>query len=109
MAGTAYHAEPAGIRVDALSTSADAGVPGAAVRSLDEVADDEQLPHRPIITSTTVGESSHRVISASHAASPGAPRVQRPPPRLGEHTGEVLREIGYSDPEIDALREQNIV
>jgi crotonobetainyl-CoA:carnitine CoA-transferase CaiB-like acyl-CoA transferase len=30
-------------------------------------------------------------------------------PALGEHTDEILREVGYSDAEISALREQKIV
>jgi crotonobetainyl-CoA:carnitine CoA-transferase CaiB-like acyl-CoA transferase len=30
-------------------------------------------------------------------------RVQRPPPLLGEHTDEVLREAGYSDQELEEL------
>jgi crotonobetainyl-CoA:carnitine CoA-transferase CaiB-like acyl-CoA transferase len=30
-------------------------------------------------------------------------RVERPAPRLGEHTREVLREYGYADAEIDQL------
>jgi crotonobetainyl-CoA:carnitine CoA-transferase CaiB-like acyl-CoA transferase len=32
-----------------------------------------------------------------------------PPPRLGEHSAAVLRELGYDDNEIDALAAQRII
>jgi formyl-CoA transferase len=39
--------------------------------------------------------------------TPGA--IRTPAPRLGEHTDEVLREIGYGDAEISRLREASVV
>ena len=36
-------------------------------------------------------------------------RIERRPPRLGEHTDEVLREIDYAPERIARLREQGIV
>jgi crotonobetainyl-CoA:carnitine CoA-transferase CaiB-like acyl-CoA transferase len=35
--------------------------------------------------------------------------VRRPAPLLGEHTGEVLREIGYTEEEIEALRHRGVI
>ena len=41
------------------------------------------------------------------SASPAG--INRLPPRLGEHTGEILREVGFSDVEIDALLEAKAI
>jgi crotonobetainyl-CoA:carnitine CoA-transferase CaiB-like acyl-CoA transferase len=35
--------------------------------------------------------------------------VDRPAPLVGEHTDEILAELGYSEPERDALRAHGVV
>ncbi len=35
--------------------------------------------------------------------------LQRPPPKLGEHTDELLTELGYSRTQIDDLRRREVV
>jgi len=35
--------------------------------------------------------------------------VQEPPPTLGQHTGQILKDIGYSDAEIDTLRAEGAI
>lgn len=39
----------------------------------------------------------------------GEAAVRRPPPTLGEHTEELLRELGRDEEEIEALRERSVV
>jgi crotonobetainyl-CoA:carnitine CoA-transferase CaiB-like acyl-CoA transferase len=34
---------------------------------------------------------------------------RRPPPRLGEHTAEILAEAGYADAEISAMAAEGII
>ena len=36
-------------------------------------------------------------------------RIDRAPPLLGEHTGEVLRAAGYTDDEIPVFRSDGVV
>jgi len=42
-------------------------------------------------------------------ASEGTPATNIPPPTLGQHTGEILTEFGYSAEEMDALREYGAI
>ena len=37
------------------------------------------------------------------------PRVDRPPPMFGQHTDEVLGELGYSGAEIERFRAAGVV
>jgi crotonobetainyl-CoA:carnitine CoA-transferase CaiB-like acyl-CoA transferase len=37
------------------------------------------------------------------------PGIRLQPPNIGEHTGELLREVGYGDEEIAALKTRNII
>jgi formyl-CoA transferase len=41
------------------------------------------------------------------SATPGA--IRTPAPKLGEHTDEVLKALGFSAEEISALRDKKIV
>jgi crotonobetainyl-CoA:carnitine CoA-transferase CaiB-like acyl-CoA transferase len=40
--------------------------------------------------------------------SESPPGRQRPAPKLGEHSVEILREAGYSDAEIEAMRRSGV-
>jgi glutaryl-CoA transferase len=75
------------------------GVPAGPINDLDQVFADPQVQHR--------GMQIHPVSDAAKAGSipgvrtpivlDGAPMAaERPAPRLGEHTAEILREIGES-------------
>ena len=62
-----------------------------------------EIPHPDNPDQTT------RVVSTGHTSEPAAPKVQRPPPRLGEHTDEVLRELGYQQAELDEMRAAGVI
>ena len=81
-----------------------ARVPCAPIHQLDEA-----LAHPQVQTRELLVTSKHPVLGAIRNVGlpvrfDGQPRLAvRPPPLLGEHAAEVLREAGYSPAEIDAL------
>lgn len=69
-------------------------LPGGAERTLE-------------VNHSTVGRL--RQIRTPVTVEPPWPTVNTPPPRLGEHTREVLRDLGFPDTEIDRLAARGIV
>ncbi len=90
----------------------EAGVPAARVRSLDETLAEDQVTSRSVLqeygTLAGAGETSHLPVAAFSYAH-GGPKLDRPPPRLGEHTGEVLAELGLDAEQISELRSAGVV
>jgi crotonobetainyl-CoA:carnitine CoA-transferase CaiB-like acyl-CoA transferase len=50
-----------------------------------------------------------RLVGAGFRLAHGSPGIDRPPPTLGEHSDEILREAGYTPPEIESLRARGVV
>ena len=80
------------------------------VLAIDEVVKDPHLRHREMIvdieeegggTRTQVG------IMAKLSETPGA--IRTPGPEVGQHTPEILTELGYDEPAIEALRRSEAI
>jgi crotonobetainyl-CoA:carnitine CoA-transferase CaiB-like acyl-CoA transferase len=55
------------------------------------------------------GVGSVPAIGLPFKFSEADPRIRRPPPRLGEHSEEILKELGYTVPQIDALATSRVI
>ncbi|MDA0999182.1 MAG: CoA transferase [bacterium] len=85
-----------------------AGVPSAPVNPLDRALENEQVAARNLIRSYEFpGEGKVRVVgSPIFDVAAGSNPDPRPAPLLGEHTGEVLREVlNYPNAQVAALFE----
>jgi len=95
-----------------LATLNEVGVPVAAVQDIAAATADEQVAHRLSITEIekpgAAGETT-QVVSAGHMSDPAPPVVQRAPPTLGEHTDEILLELGYNAADIETLRADAVI
>jgi len=89
--------------VDALAA---ADVPVGAVRTLPEVERSEQAEARGLFHQQASGTKEVAFPAEIHGAHESA---DRPAPKLGEHTDEVLGLAGYSPEEIAEMRGRGVV
>jgi formyl-CoA transferase len=77
------------------------------VRELREAVEDPQVKHRGLLhrfdAMDGIGKPMSVPLTAFKLAHGGA-SIERAPGRVGQHTDEVLKGVGYSDAELASLR-----
>ena len=86
-------------------------VPYAPVNTLTEVFDDPQIKHLdPVFTATHPSEGDMTMLRRPiRFDGTRDDQPLDPPPTLGEHTGELLTELGYDGGDIERLRQNEII
>ncbi|MFI5450520.1 MAG: CaiB/BaiF CoA transferase family protein [Candidatus Bathyarchaeia archaeon] len=84
------------------------GIPNAPVNSVREVLDDPSLLNRKVLVETSYESENFRVASSPlHVFGPTTTGTS--PPKLGQHTNEILKELGYETREIEEFHRDGIV
>jgi len=83
-----------------------ANVPCAPVLSLEEVKKDNHLKFRGVFPEVEIEGKKAKQVAYPARFSETQPDIRRLPPALGEHTGEILKWLGYKSVEIKELRKR---
>lgn len=98
-------------RDEAVGRLLDGGIPAGPVQTAEDVFACPQAEARGMLMTVDDPDLREFKLARTPLHFSAAPEpARRPPPRLGEHTGEVLREVlGYSDERVRRLAEAGTI
>lgn len=86
------------------------GIPCSPVLRMSEALNNEHVIHRKMVISLTHPISgSLNMLGIPFKFSLNDCKIRRFPPKLGEHTEEVLKELGFDDESISELRNKRVI
>ncbi|MFT3819948.1 MAG: CoA transferase [Rubrivivax sp.] len=88
------------------------GIPAGAVLTVPQALALPQVQQRALLKTFGAVPGADRPLTVSRTGfklSGGDPDVQTPPPRLSEHSEELLRSVGCSAAEIEQLRQEGVI
>src|SRR5207248_10598296 len=97
-------------KADVVRRLREANVPVGPINALDEVFADPVVRHLGLVAEVdhpTAGRVRAPGIPVRLSGTP--PSVRRHPPELGEHTDQILEELGFTSAEVAKLRADGAV
>ena len=86
------------------------GVPSGPIYNIDEAFEDPQVKHLGMAQEVTGhARGTIELVGQPVRLSRTPTSMALPPPEYGEHTDEVLTELGMSEAEIAELRTANVI
>jgi formyl-CoA transferase len=97
-------------QAEVLAAMEKAEVPAGRIYSVADIAADPHYAAREMILDTIAGDGEplrQPGIAPKLSATPGA--IRSPAPGLGEHTAEILADLGYGEARIAELRKRGVI
>jgi len=95
---------------DLVDLLLDKGVPCGEIYGINEVFEDPQVQHLGIAQEAeTVPFGKTRLVGQPVVLTETPSKIVQHPPERGEHTQEILVEIGYDGPQIADLRQRQVI
>ena len=87
------------------------GIPFSRINNMKQICEDPIIRYRGMLVDIDQpGAGSLRISGSPIRLSETPGRVERPAPRLGEHSEEILRDVlGYSAERIEALKTEGVI
>jgi len=87
-----------------------AGVPCGPIYSIDQIFEDPQVKHLDIAQDVpNTRDRAIRLVKQPFTLSRTPSHFVAPTPEVGEHTKDILQEFGFSDAEIDSLKQHHAI
>lgn len=88
----------------------EAGVPAAPIMTVGRALEDTHVIQRGMVLEIDHPDAGRmRILGTPFKMSKTPGEVRSPPPRAGQHTDEILRELGFTREEIEAFRRIGVV
>jgi crotonobetainyl-CoA:carnitine CoA-transferase CaiB-like acyl-CoA transferase len=93
-----------------LKVLQEADVPVAPIKSPDEIEQDPHVLFRKMIQEISFASGEKiKQVGFPMKLSDMPDRLRIPPPRLGEHTDEILKSLGYPGKEIEGFKKEGVI